>query len=228
MTELDELMGFTNSKAEQAEAESNRPPFRTSPLEFEGQWDGEMELQERYTPNGTLISEWAFAIKDCRFIRVDPKQLGQYHDGETYYLKVGKPKNADRYANTEFGMMQASVTPKVESFGEVKGKRLHFLEKSRKPWPTAERPTYYYEVKVMGAAAPAAPTEPTETGIEAALGLLSGEGRTEDSFGLAALKTQGVNTDGPLVSMIASGKFLPAMIAAGRVTKDGEVYKLVG
>lgn len=97
-----------------------------------------------------------------------------------------------------------------------------------KPFPKAENGTRLYTVTKVGNAAPTAPTEPTEAGIEAALALLSGEGRTEDSLGLAALKTPGVNTDGPLVNMIASGKFLPAMIAAGRVAKNGEVYKLVG
>lgn len=61
-------------------------------------------------------------------------------------------------------------------------------------------------------------------GVAAALDLLSGEGRTVDSFGLAAMKTLGAYP--ALVKAIADGSFVSEQIAAGKVVKDGDILRL--
>ncbi len=239
MNDLDTFTSAILDEEERKDTEERERKFRPSwmnqPIELEGSW-----LQP--ARDGIIARDdgkegfpcWDIPLNDCKFITVDPKDVGRWKDGDVYIWQVAKPKEGGKLSFSALGMiLKASKLPSLPS---LMGSRIHLKETVLKPFPKAENGTRLYVVNKIGAGAPAAPSEPTQEGIAAALGLLLGEGMTEPAFKSAAMVTPGIGKplmaggrqDSVLVSKIGDGSWLAEQLTTGKVVKDGDVYKVVG
>ncbi len=234
---LDDYNSDQLAKEEEADREDRerrfRPSWMNQPIEFEGTWgqparDGEIARDD----NGTPIPCWDIPLNDCKFITVDPKDVGRWKDGDVYIWQVAKPKEGGKLSFSALGMiLKASKLPSLPS---LMGSRIHLKETVLKPFSKAENGTRLYVVKKIGAGAAPAPSEPTQEGVAAALGLLLGEGMTEPAFKSAAMVTAGIGkplmsggrNDTVLIEQIGNGSWLEGQVKAGKVVKDGDVFKV--
>ena len=227
---LERLKGMTNSKAQQQETLRNIPAWirEEQPLdEFEGDFAG-VENGSKVTKGGTVLSTLKFIHENVKALKKADANF-DWQDGGRYIIEYVEPRE-DRIATSEYGMMQASaVEAKAvkDSYTELIGHRVHYVRDARKPWPTAERDTYYYKVVGNGTMAtpPAATIDPAaEESANAYLRtLLTDNGgdvdAAEKAFREGAIKYlsgEGVNDDALFVE-IAQGKFTKRMREEGRV-----------
>lgn len=229
-TDLD--LGLSYEDIAREEARANRPSFRTQPIEWEGDLTAIGKGSETYQ-DGTEHAKVTFTFKNVKFIDTGG-QVGMYTDGQDYILFVDPitPETKNKRL-TALGKTTKASGADLPTFV---GHRVHVTEvaETYKNGQGYDRQSYHWKFVKVGEAAPAKTTEPTEVGVKLALGLLV-DGLTEDAFGLAAMKTPGIGgqpQDAALVKEIASGKFLTAQVAAGKVVKEvtasGDVYRLVG
>ncbi len=130
---------------------------------------------------------------------------------------ITPPQGDNKDYQREWGMMLKAAGAPLASF---KG-RVRLTEMSKKPWPTADRSTYYYKIEKVGAGnTNGSKPEVSEDLINAALQVISGGQYTEATVGLALAKSPSCNTNPALTGSFLDGTFVAEQVAAGRLTKD--------
>ncbi len=229
-------------EAEIARAKDNRPPYLTNPTAFTGTWDGKIvEGTETNEKTGQTFPRLEFHFTKCHDFVVKPAQVGQYVDGQDYVVAMRVPDPTDKKLYMkEWGMMQTANKAPLSTFANCE---VRLEEQAQQPWKNAfDKESnraiwkYFYKWTKVGAGAAATPSEPTQEGVAAALGLLLGEGMTEPAFKSAAMVTPGIGkplmsggrNDTVLIAKIGDGSWVREMVEAGKVVRDGDVLKVVG
>lgn len=100
-------------------------------------------------------------------------------------------------------------------------------------WIDSTFKTYYYAVMGIGANSNGATAQTVSTPAEisseanlALLGLLEGDGMTQEAFNLAAIKLPAVKADQVAVNAVVMETFLKDGVANGVITQDGDIFKV--